>query len=401
MLFRILAAMLTIACAQDSDVVISSNQFMETTIPTAPENTTITKKMSARIGLRAIAKRLSLPIDRFRIRSFQRDSANVTHVYVDLLSGGVVVRGQETSAHVKNGQVIALTGRGDFIASALTQTPTKFSSIITEGEAAEVASRKFNFTLKAGNSSLVLMPRKNGNLVWVYEVELKKGLSVVKIVTVHATTKAVIATNHLAKSYSYKAIKLPKDTAANFVKIVNPELNASSPNGWSSEGVTSGNNANALILKTGYRLKSRKGLFSGKYNQSQEPSTIGNVNAALANAFYVVNLMHDVSYQYGFNEQAGNFQKSNLLKGAKSRDALVVSVQDPEAMNNAFFQQESDGVPPKLILGTFSVTSPRRDSALDNGVIIHEYTHGITGRLTGGRNTVMCLMSSAADCKNF
>jgi extracellular elastinolytic metalloproteinase len=32
-----------------------------------------------------------------------------------------------------------------------------------------------------------------------------------------------------------------------------------------------------------------------------------------------------------------------------------------------------------------------RDSDLDNGVIVHEYGHGISNRLTGGRTNVSCL----------
>ena len=34
---------------------------------------------------------------------------------------------------------------------------------------------------------------------------------------------------------------------------------------------------------------------------------------------------------------------------------------------------------------------PDRDSDLDNGVIAHEYGHGISNRLTGGPQTVSCL----------
>ncbi len=37
------------------------------------------------------------------------------------------------------------------------------------------------------------------------------------------------------------------------------------------------------------------------------------------------------------------------------------------------------------------VTSVNRDSDFDNGVIVHEYGHGISNRLTGGPNTVACL----------
>ena len=38
----------------------------------------------------------------------------------------------------------------------------------------------------------------------------------------------------------------------------------------------------------------------------------------------------------------------------------------------------------------FDETYPKRDAALDNSVLIHEYQHGVSNRLTGG--------SAAADC---
>ena len=35
--------------------------------------------------------------------------------------------------------------------------------------------------------------------------------------------------------------------------------------------------------------------------------------------------------------------------------------------------------------------APRIDGALDNGVVVHEYTHGLSNRLTGGPSTTSCL----------
>jgi hypothetical protein len=37
---------------------------------------------------------------------------------------------------------------------------------------------------------------------------------------------------------------------------------------------------------------------------------------------------------------------------------------------------------------------PMRDASLDNGIIIHEYTHGVTNRLTGGPSTTNCLSNA-------
>ena len=35
--------------------------------------------------------------------------------------------------------------------------------------------------------------------------------------------------------------------------------------------------------------------------------------------------------------------------------------------------------------------TPNRDGDLDNGIIIHEYAHGISNRLTGGPSNSSCL----------
>jgi hypothetical protein len=51
----------------------------------------------------------------------------------------------------------------------------------------------------------------------------------------------------------------------------------------------------------------------------------------------------------------------------------------------------ADGNNPRMQMYTCTNVSPARDGDLDNGVIIHEYGHGISNRLTGGPATSGCL----------
>lgn len=44
----------------------------------------------------------------------------------------------------------------------------------------------------------------------------------------------------------------------------------------------------------------------------------------------------------------------------------------------------------------FNMTNPARDGALDNEIIIHEFTHGVSSRLTGGGNSSNCLETKEA-----
>lgn len=62
-----------------------------------------------------------------------------------------------------------------------------------------------------------------------------------------------------------------------------------------------------------------------------------NIGAGMVNAFVAANLAHDVTYRYGFTEQAFNFQKSNFDKGGVAGDPVFLSIQDITGVNNAQF----------------------------------------------------------------
>ncbi|HEY8668670.1 MAG TPA: M36 family metallopeptidase, partial [Tepidisphaeraceae bacterium] len=59
--------------------------------------------------------------------------------------------------------------------------------------------------------------------------------------------------------------------------------------------------------------------------------------------------------------------------------------------NNASFATPPDGSSPRMQMFNFTSTSPQRDADLDAQVIIHEYGHGISNRLTGGPSNVGAL----------
>ena len=47
--------------------------------------------------------------------------------------------------------------------------------------------------------------------------------------------------------------------------------------------------------------------------------------------------MHDFTYRYGFNEEAGNFQQNLYGKSGKAGDAVKAEGQDASGFNNANF----------------------------------------------------------------
>ncbi len=65
--------------------------------------------------------------------------------------------------------------------------------------------------------------------------------------------------------------------------------------------------------------------------------------AAVTNLFYWCNVMHDIWYQYGFDEPAGNFQNLNYGNGGLEEDWIRAEAQDGSGTNNANFSSGADG----------------------------------------------------------
>ncbi|PAP74948.1 hypothetical protein BSZ37_00010, partial [Rubrivirga marina] len=125
---------------------------------------------------------------------------------------------------------------------------------------------------------------------------------------------------------------------------------------------------------------------------TQAPSTY--TSAATANLFYWNNIIHDVLYHYGFDEASGNFQANNYGNGGLGNDYVRAEAQDGANVgksNNANFGTPSDGSPPRMQMFEWTTATPRLDGDLDAGIIIHEYGHGVSNRLTGGPANVGCL----------
>ncbi|KAJ3221962.1 Fungalysin/Thermolysin Extracellular metalloproteinase 5 [Chytriomyces hyalinus] len=166
---------------------------------------------------------------------------------------------------------------------------------------------------------------------------------------------------------------------------------ASNPNGPSSQ-----TNAQVLALP---RPSSSSLTFNYNLDDSLDAMNPTNINAAVTNMFVAANTMHDFLYNYGFTENAGNFQFDNLGKGGVAGDGVLATCQDmyntdSQSRNNANFLTPADGENGRMRMYVFDVTNPTRDGAFDNSVVYHEYGHGLSNRLTGGASNPNCLGSS-------
>jgi len=128
--------------------------------------------------------------------------------------------------------------------------------------------------------------------------------------------------------------------------------------------------------------------------ENQQPDLY--IDAATSNLFYWNNIIHDVFYQYGFDEVSGNFQENNFNRGGLGNDAVQANAQDGSGYNNANFATPPDGQRPRMRMYVWTYTNPYRDGDLDAGIIVHEYAHGISNRLTGGPGNVNCLNTAEA-----
>jgi hypothetical protein len=213
---------------------------------------------------------------------------------------------------------------------------------------------------------------------------------------------------------SYRVVPFPgeRPDVTTPTTDTNPWLRAGAGNnaatyGWHFDGAadytyTRGNNVWAYkdSLNTNTPVVSSSTASTGTSNSlvfndvpdfTKLPTLGKNRRAAVTNLFYWNNLMHDVFYQYGFTEAAGNFQANNIGRGGVGNDYVKAEAQDGSGTNNANFATPADGTSGRMQMYLFTSTSPGRDGDFDSGIICHEYGHGISHRLTGGPANASCL----------
>jgi len=180
-----------------------------------------------------------------------------------------------------------------------------------------------------------------------------------------------------------------------------------SPFGWhDTNGVagaestlTLGNNVSAYtdtnndnLPDAGSQPDGGPGLnFNFALDLTQAPSTYRP--AAVTNLFYWNNINHDIHYLYGFNEASRNFQTNNYGRGGLGGDAVLAEAQDGGGTNNANFATPPDGSAPRMQMYLWTTTTPNRDGDFDNEIIIHEYGHGVSNRLSGTGTGISALQT--------
>ncbi|KAJ3363440.1 Fungalysin/Thermolysin Extracellular metalloproteinase 5 [Allomyces javanicus] len=244
----------------------------------------------------------------------------------------------------------------------------------------------------------------SAKLVYEYEVELRNNWYHAHVCAATGAVESLVDWVADAASYEVYPIGVNDPDDGNRVRVKRPELVRASPDGWHSDRTTIGNNviaqenlsgkADALLqegeLSAAYRPRSGHKLhFHYAIDFAKNPKSY--LDASITQLFYTNNALHDLFYAYGFTENAGNFQADNFGRGGVAGDPVVAFAQDGSGYNNANFATPPDGKNGKMRMYVWNTVVPNRDGDLENGIVIHEFGHGVSNRLTGGPHNSGCL----------
>jgi len=172
---------------------------------------------------------------------------------------------------------------------------------------------------------------------------------------------------------------------------------ASPRDAWTADGYTAGNNVIAGIDRDADLEPSSVAItprgFSNAFELSNGVEHAADVDLAVMNVFYWMNVAHDRFYSLGFTEAAGNYQQDNFSAGGAGGDPVIALVQwaaehcdfSPFIIcaNDAMFIPQEDGLPG---YAAFTLHGPPHryiDGAFAADVVVHEYAHGVSHRLVG------------------
>ncbi|KAK0437435.1 metalloprotease [Desarmillaria tabescens] len=311
----------------------------------------------------------------------------MSYAYAKQYHDGVPLANAVANVAFKNGKAVVFGSSFVDTSNIASSEPSiAIDSIISKVE--DVLSATYS-----GVNSLEYLVQSDGSIALTHVVQVRN-------VTTNAGYEAFVdahsgdilaLTDFLAEA-TYTVLPITKQNVLEGEEtLVDPEDLDSSPIGWVQNAETAGNNVVAYKgTPTNTTVESSTDMFDYPYDVDFDPTEGGNIDAARTNAFYIINKVHDFTYKYGWTESAYNFQLDNFGKGGAEGDRVQMSVQDPSGFNNANFLTLPDGQNGTCRMYIFTLTTPRRDGDFQNDIIVHEFTHGLTNRMTGG-GTARCL----------
>jgi large repetitive protein len=181
----------------------------------------------------------------------------------------------------------------------------------------------------------------------------------------------------------------PPFAGPSLVSLQNGPISTNDPWLPSDATETVGNNVDSyadLFAPSGFQsangdiraASTSPGLFDRTYNTAAGAKvSVAQTQAAITQAFYTTNFLHDWFYDSGFDEESANAQDDNFGRGGLEGDSMNVEVQDFAGLNNANMFSPADGSSPRMQLFIFS--GPVTDSLTVNSPasIDGEYPTGL------------------------
>jgi extracellular elastinolytic metalloproteinase len=157
---------------------------------------------------------------------------------------------------------------------------------------------------------------------------------------------------------------------------------------WVESNRAIGNNVETLFENQSPKIRLTPGGPEGR----RFVTATGSDDEQVINGFFLCNFAHDFFSLVGFGEKDGNFQQTNFSGDGKDGDRLVLSIVD-DAQGDANLRAQNDGKPVELTLGTFDAPNGQ-PTALDADIVLHEFAHGVSQRLVGGKGKKGALLEA-------
>ena len=227
-------------------------------------------------------------------------------------------------------------------------------------------------------------------LAWVVQVEAPGDGEWEMVIAADGATAALLdsrkTTSHACSCRLFefnpdvdrRDVDVPLDRSAYPVASRGPDP-ASFAFQWMAGDATEGNNVVCYRHNSNSTLAAQPGPNGPCFHLPDDQST--SESQQLLNAFYWCNWLHDFFLLLGFDEEAGNFQAQSPTGTGANGDRLVVRVFERGFAGIASMRSRADGKSPEMKLGS-KATKP---SALDAEIVVHEFVHGVTNRIIGGR----------------
>jgi extracellular elastinolytic metalloproteinase len=201
--------------------------------------------------------------------------------------------------------------------------------------------------------------------------------------TVHTLGKGNVYVEN-PESTPRQMVSFPRDLADYPLPTPAP-LPTGFPGEWCTDDSCVGNNTTAT-------LGNSSTTFKGKPENNLvvfDPALPEGDDQKILNIFYFCNYMHDFFYLLGFDEAAGNFQHKHSSSDGLPGDPVLARAHSGAVFGTANMLTPVDGQSP--IMNMRLVASTRRHTAFDADVVFHEFVHGVTNRLVGGRMNASAL----------